>query len=233
VTGEVIRRFAALAAALLAAAALLGCGDSDSSATDSTPAQQVGSNPGAESGANSKSGSKGSQDNGSQSGQSNETGNSPKSVETAPLEVSGGGSAQYRTKGGDNSVQEFGEEGDEAELEQAATALHDYLVARAEEDWPAACSHLARTVTDQLGELAARSDQLKGKDCAAILGALTPPLPASVRHESTIVDAGSLRLEDERAFLIYRGAEETDYAVVMEQEDGAWKVGALAATPIS
>lgn len=230
-TGEVIRRFAAPAAALLAAAALLGCGDSGSGATDSTPAQEAGASPGAESGAHSKSASKSSQDNGSKQG--DETGSSPKSVETAPLEVSGGGSAQYRIKGGDNSIQEFGEESDEAELEQAATALHDYLVARAGEDWPAACSHLARTITDQLGEIAARSDQLKGKGCAPILGALSPSLPATVRHESTIVDAGSLRLEDERAFLIYRGAEETNYAVLMEREDDAWKVGALAATPIS
>lgn len=186
-----------------------------------------------ESGTDSKSGSQASPDGGSQGKQGEGTGGSPKPVETAPLEVSGGGSAQYRVRGGDNSIQEFGEESDEAELEEAAAELHAYLVGRAEEDWPAACSHLAKTVTDQLGELAARSDQLKGKGCAAILGALTPPLPAAVRRESTIVDAGSLRLEDERAFLIYRGAEETDYAVLMEREDGVWKVGTLAATPIS
>ncbi|HEX6753122.1 MAG TPA: hypothetical protein VF093_06005 [Solirubrobacterales bacterium] len=149
------------------------------------------------------------------------------------MKVSGGGSDQYRTEGGDNSIQNFGEEGGESELEEAATTLHDYLVARAEEDWPAACANLARTVTDQLDVLASRSDQLEGQDCAKILGTLTPPLPAAARRESTIVDAGSLRLEDERAFLLYRGAENTEYAVLMEREDGAWKVGALAATPIS
>jgi hypothetical protein len=149
------------------------------------------------------------------------------------LKVSGGGADQYRTAGGDNSIQEFGEEGEEGELEEAATALHDYLVARAEEDWPAACANLAATVMDQLDALASRSDELEGQGCAKTLGALTPSLPAAARRESTIVDAGSLRLEDEQAFLIFRGAEGGAYAIVMEQEDGAWKVGALGATPIS
>jgi len=156
-----------------------------------------------------------------------------KSVDTAPLEVSGGGAEQYRVEGGDNSIQEFGEEGDEGELEEAAAVLHDYLVARAEEDWPAACDVLAGTVTDQLETLASRSDALDGQGCAKILEALTPPLPAAVRRESTIVDAGSLRHEGERAFLIFRGAGGDVYAIVMEQESGSWKVGALATTPIS
>ncbi len=230
VTREGIRRIAALSAAVIAGGALVACGDSSSTATDTAPAKEASSNPGKESG----SGSKGSQEGDSQpQRQGDESRSSPPSVDTAPLKVSGGGADQYRTEGGDNSIQNFGEESEESELEEAAIALHNYLVARADEDWPAACANLARTVTDQLDVLASQSGQLKGKDCAAILGALTPPLPAAVRRESTLVDAGSLRLEDERAFLIYRGAKNAEYAVLMEQEDGAWKVGSLAATPIS
>lgn len=150
-----------------------------------------------------------------------------------PLKVSGGGSSQYRVPGGDNSVQEFGEESDETELEEAATALHGYLVARADEDWAAACANLAETVEEQLRALAKRSKELEGKGCAAILGALTPKLPPAVRRESTIVDAGSLRLEGEQAFLIYKGVEDKTYTVLMVPEDGDWKVGSLAATPLS
>ncbi len=177
--------------------------------------------------------SEASRDGGSQpQPQGDESSSSPSSVDAAPLKVSGGGADQYRTQGGDNSIQSFGEEGDEADLEEAAEALHAYLVARAGEDWPAACAHLARTVTDQLDVLASQSGNLEGKDCAGILETLTPPLPATVRHESTVVDAGSLRLEGEQAFLIYRGAKDAGYAVLMAEEDGDWKVGALAATPI-
>lgn len=229
VTGEGIRRIVALCAIALAAGAISACGDSGSTATDASTAKEEGANPGATSEADSG----GSSEGGSRSQQADESAGSSAPVEPAPLKVTGGGSDQYRTPGGDNSIQNFGEEGEESELEEAATVLHDYLVARAGEDWTAACASLASTVTDQLNVLASRSGQLEGKGCAAILGALTPPLPAAVRRESTIVDAGSLRLEDERAFLIYGGAKGTVYAVVMEQEDGAWKVGTLSATPIS
>jgi hypothetical protein len=229
VTREGIRRIAALFAAVFVAGALAACGDS-SSTTTGAPAQEAKPDPSKE----SEAGSTGSQDGGSGSRQQGGGSSDPaESVDTAPLKVSGGGAEQYRTEGGDNSIQEFGEEGEEGELEEAATVLHDYLVARAEEDWPTACDNLAATVTGQLAALASRSKELEGQGCAKVLEALTPPLPAAVRRESTIVDAGSLRSEGERAFLIFRGAEEATYAIVMEQEGGAWKVGALATTPIS
>ncbi|MFL5902068.1 MAG: hypothetical protein ACJ75S_12840 [Solirubrobacterales bacterium] len=229
--GEGIRPSAALVAAVLAIGSLAACGGSGSdttssaSSTDTTASQPVSKQPGP-----NGSGSGASQANSKKNGGSGE---SSSSVETAPLKVSGGGSAQYRVKDGDNSIQEFGEESDEPELEEAAASLHDFYVARAEEDWPAACSHLAKTVIQQLKQLASQSDKLAGKGCAGILSALTPPLPSKAQKELTIVDAGSLRTEDERAFLIYRGAEGTTYAISMAQEDGAWKVGGLAATPLS
>lgn len=215
--------------AVFVGAALVACGDSGSGTTETSSAKEATSEGGGE----SKAAADGSKGGGSQSKQdSGGSGDSKARVDPVPLEVSGGGSEQYRTKGGDNSVQEFGEEGEESELEEAATALHDYLVARAQEDWRTACANLARTVTDQLEMLATQSGNLTGKDCAGILAVLTPPLPATVRRESTVVDAGSLRFEGEQAFLIYRGAEGTEYVVVMAEEGGAWKVGALAATAL-
>jgi hypothetical protein len=146
--------------------------------------------------------------------------------------VSGGGSGQFRSKGGDNSVQEFGEEGSESELEEAAEALHGFYVARAEEDWPAACAYLAKSVVQQLERLASQSSSLKSKGCAAILHTFTRPLPAAVRRETTVVDAGSLRTEGEQSFLIYRGEGGAVYAMPMKGEEGAWRVGLLAATPL-
>lgn len=229
---EGIRPFAALVAAVLAAGALVACGGSGPDTTSSpgssetTATRPASGQPGTEAGSNVSG-------NDTSKANSKQNGGSSSIVEPAPLKVSGGGSAQYRVKGGDNSIQDFGEESDESELEEAATSLHDFYVARAEEDWPAACSHLSKTVAQQLKQLAARSDKLAGEGCAGILGTLTPPLPPRVQKELTVVDAGSLRTEGERSFLIYRGAEGTAYAITMEQEDGAWKVGALAATPLS
>jgi hypothetical protein len=235
VTREGTRPLATLAAAILAAGTLAACGDSGSSATSSTSSndaaatQPASKPPGTEAGSNG-SGDGASQPNSKENGGSGE---SPSNVEVAPLKVSGGGSAQYRVKGGDNSIQDFGEESGESELEEAAAALHGFYAARAEEDWPAACSHLTKAVAQQLEQLASRSDKLSGKGCAGILPALTPPLPPAVQKELTVVDAGSLRTEGERAFLIYRGGEGTTYTIPMAREGGAWKVAALAATPLS
>jgi hypothetical protein len=222
-----------LVAAILAAAALGACGDSGSGTTASvnstgtTPTTPTSKGTGTETGSN---------DSGASASKPKKSGGSAESspkVETAPLKVSGGGSAQYRVKGGDNSIQDFGEESGESELEEAAASLHDFLVARAGEDWSAACSHLSKTAGRQLEQLASQSSKLSSAGCAGILAELTPPLPAKVQKESTIVDAGSLRTEGEQAFLIYRGAEGTVYAIPMKPEGGAWKVGALAATPLS
>jgi hypothetical protein len=149
-----------------------------------------------------------------------------------PLHVSGGGSAQFRTPGGDNSIQEFGEESSESELKQAAEALHSFYVARANEDWSAACSYLSSTTQKQLEELASRSEQLKDKGCAGVLQAFTQPLPPAIERETTEVDAGSLRREGERGFLIYTGAENKIYAINMTFEGGAWKVAGLAPVPL-
>jgi hypothetical protein len=219
----------ALAAAVLVAAALGACGDSGPGTTASVNSTGTATTPTA----SKQPGSNDSGGGASKPKKRNGSDESSPSVETAPLKVSGGGSAQYRVKGGDNSIQDFGEESGESELEEAAASLHDFLVARAEEDWPTACSHLAKAVAQQLQQLASQSNKLSGAGCAKILAALTPPLPAKVQKESTIVDAGSLRTEGEQAFLVYRGAEETVYAIPMKPEGGAWKVGALAATPLS
>lgn len=227
-----IRPTAALVAAILATAALAACGDSGSGTTASVNSTGTTTTPPTSKQSGAEAGPNGSGDGGSKSKKSDGSGGSSPEVETAPLKVSGGGSGQYRVKGGDNSIQDFGEESDESELEEAAASLHEFLVARAEEGWSTACSHLAKTAAQQLQQLAS-SGKLSGAGCAGILAALTPSLPAKVQKESTIVDAGSLRTEGEQAFLIYRGAEGTVYAISMTQESGTWKVGALAATPLS
>jgi hypothetical protein len=226
----------AVAAAILAAAVLAACGGSDST-TSSTSTSAESASRGASEGSG-QGGSNGSQNGGSQPSQEKSGGSggsssgSRSAAVATPLKVSGGGSEQFRNKGGDNSIQEFGDESDESELQEAAEALHSFYIARAEEDWSGACSYLAKSMAQQLEQLAAQSPQLKGKGCAAVLHAFTRPLPASVARETTVVDAGSLRTEGEQSFLIYYGEGKTAYAMPMKREDSGWKVTLLSATPL-
>jgi hypothetical protein len=229
VAREGTRTIVASIAAVLTAVALAACGGSGSTTTGSAATTE--STPKRAGEASGKQG--GSKGKGSQADEGGSGGSGGGSGPVAtPLRVSGGGSGQFRTKGGDNSIQNFGEEGDESELQQAAEALHGFYVARAEENWPRACSYLAKSMVQQLEQLAGQSSRLKGKGCAPILKALTQPLPSAARRESTVVDAGSLRHKGEQAFLIYYGAEKTVYAMPMKEEGGAWKVGSLAGTPL-
>lgn len=237
VIGGGTRPIAALLAAVLAAGLLAACGDSGSTTTGSSTSTETTA-PGGDKGSGGQSGSQGSQGGGSQagkgdgSGERQGAGGSGSAAVSTPLRVSGGGSEQYRVKGGDNSIQDYGEESDESELEAAAEAVHGFYVARAEEDWAGACSYLAKSMVAQLEQLAGQSPQLEDSGCAAVLRAFTRPLPASVRRETTVVDAGSLRREDERGFLIYYDSEHKPYAMALEDEGGSWKLTLLSGTPL-
>jgi len=217
---------------VLAVVLLGACGGSDSSSNGSTSASAPSSGSSATDTTARDDGQAGSsRESNGQKGDEGGSGKSVQEVET-PLKVSGGGSAQFRTKGGDNSVQEFGDEGDESELREAAEAVHGFYVSRAAEDWDKACSYLAKSNIEQLEQFASQAPRFKGADCATILHAFTRPLPASVEREITTVDAGSLRREGERGFLIYYGAGHATYAMPLRAEGGAWKVTALSATTL-
>jgi hypothetical protein len=147
---------------------------------------------------------------------------------------SGGGSETLRVKGGDNSVQEFGAEAGGSEFERAAAALHDFLDARAAGAWGAACSYVSKSIVESFKQLAAQAQQGDGSSCAAALETLTSPaVMRATKDEAEQADVGSLRVEGERAFLIYRGVENTIFAMPMANEGGAWKVGSLLGTPLS
>ena len=249
VTREGTRPLAALIAAVLAVGLLAACGNSDSDSSSSTgasapPGSSTATDTTTQSGQQGGSAEKGEEQEGStgqghgdsQSQRESDNGSSGgsksiKEVET-PLKVSGGGSGQFRTKGGDNSIQEFGDESDESELQAAAEVVHGFYVSRAAEEWDKACSYLSKSNIEQLEQLANQAAQSKGADCATVLKAFTRPLPASVEREITTVDAGSLRREGEQGFLIYYGAGHVKYAMPLREEGGSWKVTALSGTTL-
>lgn len=142
------------------------------------------------------------------------------------------GAAQFRTRGGDNSIQEFGTEADESELRAAAVVLHDLLAARAAGRWARACSDLSASFKRSLTQLASRSRQAQGGGCAAALKALSAGVPPTALAEATIADAGALRREGARGFLLYYGAHHTPYGIPVAREGGSWRVGAIVGVPL-
>jgi hypothetical protein len=228
-------------AVFLLAAGLVACGGGDDSG--STTAESGGQSEG-QSGASTQSDAKGS---GSESGSGGDgrssdsiagggqsEGSSASDFVPKQHNDSGGGSGQYQVKGGDNSVQEFGAEADADELDAAAVAVHNFLDARAEGNWVAACEYISKSVIESFEKIAEQAKQIEDKSCAGILEKLiNPAAKDAMKAEAARANVGSLRIEGERAFVIYDGIDGTIIAMPMENEAGAWKVASLSGTPLN
>jgi hypothetical protein len=138
---------------------------------------------------------------------------------------SGGGANQFKTQGGDNSIQESGSEAGNSEFVQAAAALHGYLDARAFGRWAEACAYLAPAVVTQLGQLAGSSKKIP---CTKLLASLSAGLPPGALREAAVADVGTLRVDGDSAFLLFHGAHAVDYFVPMARDGDEWKVAAIA-----
>lgn len=138
--------------------------------------------------------------------------------------------AQFETKGGDNSIEEFGGEGSSPEFSEAAAALHGYLDARAERAWGAACGYLAEGVTRELGAQLGEARGDGGPSCPELLAGLSGGVPEAALREAAVADAGALRSEGGRGFLLFHGAGRIAYFIPMVREGGHWKVAAIAAS---
>lgn len=141
------------------------------------------------------------------------------------------GAAQYEDRT-DSPLLKFGEEGPEAELEEAGETVRGFFVDRAGEDYVAACARLAKQILDRLERLADNSTGLKDTSCAAFLDAFLELTPQE-RADSRTVDAGSLRRKGKQAYLIYAGVEDTVYAMPLKEEGGEWKLTSLSSEELS
>jgi len=223
--------------ALLLAVGLGACGGGDSSSSTTTEAQQAQAER-EPSGGPSKQGDAKGGGEGGKSAKETESGVSsgPSASDFVPKQHSdsGGGSQQFVVKGGDNSIQEFGDEADTSELDAAAVVLHDFLDARAEGNWAAACDYMSKGIVESFKQLSSQAKEVEDSSCAGILEALTnPAAKGAMKAEAEKADVGSLRTEGERAFVIYTGLEGTILAMPMANEDGDWKVASLAGTPLN
>jgi hypothetical protein len=219
---------ALVAALMLALAACGGSGDSSSSqstATDSTQSTTAPSGEGSSdgNGANQKQG-------GDENGSANDQGGSSQDSSAGNRSGSAERSAEFRTPGGDNSIQNYGEEADTSELQEAEDAIVNYLDARAKANWAKSCEYLAALATEPLEKLAESSPKLKGKDCGAIVGALSAQVPKSALASPVTEGIASVRFQGDRGFALFHGPQGARFFMPLVKEDGEWKVGSLVAS---
>jgi hypothetical protein len=151
-------------------------------------------------------------------------------IQTGPLRVSARGIAPYEESGGDNSIEAYGHEASHAELEQAATTVHEYLVARVAKDWADACSLSSAYLRRHIYELVTPR---KPTSCATVFKTLAPGEPpiADTTREATEVDADSLRVAGDTGFLFFN-AKTDGHKLIVVRDDGVWKPAGLLPTPL-
>ena len=228
----------AIVAALLALLLVLGfaaCGggggDSSSTASEAPPTRAEAKPQGeAPAKGKPKSGAEGKPADRSGGGEGTlESTSSPSTTATRAV-----ARKQFRVKGGDNSIQEFGAEADRLRIRRSRRRPAQ-LPRRPRRRRLGGGLHLHVEEHHRIVQkLAAQAKQVKDTSCAGILGKLTnPAAKQAMKAEAAQADVGSLRIEGERAFVIYTGTDGTVLAMPMASEGGSWKVASLAGTPLS
>ena len=149
-----------------------------------------------------------------------------------PAPEEGSRSDGFRVPGGDNSIQEYGEEQDADERAAAMEPIAALYRALFSGDWNEVCdTYLSANNVKQIELLAEKSPKLKGKDCADVLSGLnqTPGVKGPDTPDGGIV---SFRTEGDTGFAIYWGIDGKGYAFALKSEGGSWKLTSLAPTPL-
>jgi hypothetical protein len=131
-------------------------------------------------------------------------------------------------KGGEASIEEFGSEAGGSDRQQILAVFTDYMNAIADKDYGAACSHLSATVQSSLKQIAGKA--LGGKGCSAILPKLLAPTAPQVAREQANGKITKVRVEGDRAFVVFHAPGAKLYQLTMVEEDGEWKATTVAAS---
>jgi hypothetical protein len=149
-----------------------------------------------------------------------------------PAPVEGQRADGFRVAGGDNSIQEYGEEQGSEERAAAMEPIAALYRALFSGDWNEVCdTYLSANNVKQIELLAEKSPKLKGQHCADVLSGLNqaPGVKGPDTPDGGIV---SFRTEGDTGFAIYWGIDGKGYAFALKSEGGSWKLTSLAPTPL-
>jgi hypothetical protein len=149
-----------------------------------------------------------------------------------PEPVDGARSEGFRVPGGDNSIQDYGEEQDSDERAAATKPIAALYAALEGGDWGEVCgTYLSANNLAQIKLLAEKSPKIKGQSCAEVLNGLN----AGIGMRGPDTPDGEIiafRVEGDTGFAIWWGIDGKGYAMPLKSEGGAWKLTALAPTPL-
>jgi hypothetical protein len=129
---------------------------------------------------------------------------------------------QSNERGGEASIEGFGEEASGAERAAVLAVFRGYLDALAKRDSAAACPYLSAKVQSSLEQLAGRQSGAGG--CAAILPKLLAPASGRIAREEAAGTIKRVRVQGNSAFVVFHAPGARLYDLPMTREAGDWKV---------
>lgn len=141
------------------------------------------------------------------------------------------------TKGGDNSIQEYGLEGPSEDRVGAARTLQAYLTAQTAGRWGRACSYLSAATKEELerlvGQAKTKDEEPKPEGCAEIMRALGGSASGSASRKAADIRVRSMRVAGDQAFAVYEDSEGRSFAIAMDREGDSWFVGDISGNSLA
>jgi hypothetical protein len=131
-------------------------------------------------------------------------------------------------QGGEKSIEDFGAEAEGAGRAALLGAFHSYLNAVAAKDNATACSFLSGNVKRSLEQLAGGKSKSPG--CTQILSKLLSPTAPAISREQAEGRITKVRVEGDRAFVVFHAPGAKLYQMTMVREGDEWKVATVAAS---
>lgn len=130
------------------------------------------------------------------------------------------------------AIADFGAEASTEELEAASAVLANSFRARQAADFATQCATLSANIIKQIPGVP-KTGNLERACPGALKKAATPlSQTAAARKDTMSGPIYALRVKGNVAQALFHGKDGKDYSIVLEREDGTWKVGALVATEL-
>jgi len=136
--------------------------------------------------------------------------------------------ASSHFEGGEKSIEEFGSEAEGPERKSILAIERSYLSAIAAGDFPAACTNLAANVLDSLRQVF--GEGRGGVSCARRLAVLLSDAAPALANAQLRGRITKVRVEGDRAFVVFRAPGAELYQFTTVREAGRWKAASAGAS---
>jgi hypothetical protein len=150
---------------------------------------------------------------------------------TRGAEESDAHAQQPNSQGAEARIEGYGGEATGSSRAAVLAAFHRYLEAIGAGEYSSACANLAGFARHSLGQLAGEAGS--GLHCAAILPEFLTASAGATARQQVAGAVRKVRVQGERAFIVFHAPGARLYQMTMTREGGRWKVATVSASVLA